>query len=175
MKLNYVIMKKIVCIISLIGFLFTKQNAFSQYTNLDAESLAKQYLDLYTTMNFEKIVKYYDETSIFEDRTTSFFNKNNTYETIVGTDNIVEYLVNGFNKISDINFKIENQYTVGIINYSYGMLNYKYDIGRDGNTKKIEFNLPLAIILTIKDNKIVHHQDIADYNVWSKQYRNQTN
>ena len=154
-------------------FLVIIQSTFSQSESIDNETLATKYLALYTSMNFDEIASYYNESSIFEDPTSSFFSQNSTYEIKTGPDSIIAFLQEGFSKISDISYEIDTKYNVGVVNYTSGILNYKFEISTNGETKKLDFELPLTIILTIKEGKIVHHQDIANYKVWYEQYARQ--
>jgi hypothetical protein len=124
-------------------------------------------------MEFDKMMEYYSDDSIFEDPTMSFFSKDMSYEILKGPKRINSFLKEGFKKITDPDFKIEKQFSVGVIHFYYGIFNYNYNIGKEGEPKIISFSLPLAIILTVRNNKIIHHQDIADYNVWFKQYNEQ--
>jgi limonene-1,2-epoxide hydrolase len=145
----------------------------AQTSDESKEMLVNTYLSLYTSLKFDEMTKYYSDNSIFEDPTMSFFNEDKSYEIITGPKNINTFLKEAFKKITDVSFKIEKQYNAGVIFFYYGTFNYKYDIGKDNNLKIINLSLPLAIILTVKDNKIIHHQDIADYNLWFKQYNQQ--
>jgi hypothetical protein len=141
----------------------------------DASEISSKYLELYTSMRFDEIGVFYTDKSIFEDPTTSFFDPRRKYEIKTGSDDITAYLKKGFEKISNIEFNIEKQYAAGTISFSYGILNYDYMIKVEGKDKTLKIKLPLAIILEIKEGKVIHHQDIADYNEWYQQYKVQLN
>ncbi|MEQ8574742.1 nuclear transport factor 2 family protein [Fulvivirga sp.] len=132
-----------------------------------------KYLTLYTSMKFDELGEYYTDQSIFEDPTMSFFDQTENYVKKTGKEQIVTFLKEGFSKISNIEFDIEKQYSVGVISYYYGILNYDYVINHEGLEKLLKIKLPLAIILEVKDGKVIHHQDIANYYEWHQQYKNQ--
>jgi limonene-1,2-epoxide hydrolase len=137
------------------------------------EEVADKYLVLYTSKQFDAMKGYYTDQSTFQDPTMSFFDQESKYETLKGSDNIIAFLKDGFASISKIDFQVQNNFAVGVINYSYGILKYKYTVDREGKTKVMDIALPLAIILEIKDGKVIRHQDIADYNEYYKQYKEQ--
>ena len=139
----------------------------------NTQETAQKYLALYTSMKFDDIGEYYTDQSIFEDPTMSFFDQAGNYEKKSGREEITTFLKEGFAKISNTQFNIEKEFTVGAISYSYGLLNYDYNVSREGQIKTLRIELPLAIILEVKEGKIIHHQDIADYNEWYRQYKNQ--
>lgn len=140
----------------------------------DVAKIASEYLSLYTSMQFDEIQKFYTEDSIFEDPTMSIFNENGHYETPKGPRNIADFLTKGFNNISDVHFEIKSQYTSGIVAYHQGILHFKSSIGTTKEGNPFRFELPLAIILSIKNGKIIRHQDIADYETWNQQYLSQS-
>lgn len=143
---------------------------------IDAQNkVNEEYLKLYTTKKFKKIAnEYYTEASIFEDPTMSYFAADKSHPVLKGKKQIQDFLEKGFAKISNIKYEIEKSYSAGSISFSYGVIYYDYIAEKkDGTIKKIKFSLPLAITLKFKDGKVIHHQDIADYNVWLKQYNKQ--
>lgn len=149
---------------------------FSSIVNAQTiNEAAEDYLKLYTTKQFKKIAnEFYTDVSVFEDPTMSFFSEDKSYPVSKGKEEIVDFLEKGFAKISSMNYKIENSFTAGSIAYNYGFLHYDYKAEKqDGTIKIVKFKLPLTIILKIKDGKVIHHQDIADYNVWLEQYNKQ--
>ncbi|GFZ93821.1 hypothetical protein GCM10011531_27200 [Aquaticitalea lipolytica] len=167
-------MKHIILKLSIAAILFS--NFVNAQTNNSSDThLGDEYLALYTDLKFDEMMAFYSDDSVFEDPTMSFFSKDLSYEIIKGPKNINAFLKEGFKKITNTEFIIEKQYKVGAIQFYYGTLNYKYNIGKESESKVITFSIPLAIILTIKDDKVIHHQDIADYNIWLKQYNEQLN
>lgn len=149
---------------------------FSSIANAQSINVvARDYLKLYTTKQFQKMEElFYTESSVFEDPTMSFFSADKSHPISKGKKEIVDFLEKGFAKISSMNYKIENSFTAGSIAYNYGVLHYDYEVEKqDGTIKIVKFKLPLTIILKIKGGKVIHHQDIADYNVWLKQYNKQ--
>jgi hypothetical protein len=144
---------------------------------LNAQSnkeVSNDYISIYTDLNFDKLSYYYTEDSIFEDATMSFFTQDYSYQKPIGSKNIILFLKEGFSKISNLKYDIKEQYQVGIISFYYGTIYYDYDIIKNGESKKIKFALPLAIILKIKNGKVIHHQDIVNYNLWKEQYNKQS-
>ncbi|MCB0461155.1 MAG: nuclear transport factor 2 family protein [Flavobacteriaceae bacterium] len=137
------------------------------------KEVSDDYLANYTSLNFDKLCQYYTDDSIFEDATMSYFSQDQSYQKPVGAKNIVSFLKEGFAKISNVNYAIKEQYQAGIMSFYYGTLHYDYEINNGGEPKTIQFNLPLAIVLKIENGKVIHHQDIADYNVWMEQYNKQ--
>jgi len=135
--------------------------------------LGKDYLALYTTKQFDEITKYYNESSVFEDPTTSIFSQNKDYQILTGPKPISDFLKQGFKNVSSINYNIEREYTSGVIHFTYGKLDYESVFKVEGEEREMKFSIYLTIILTIKDGKVVHHQDIVDYATWFQQYRNQ--
>lgn len=137
------------------------------------QEIAEKYLALYTSMKFDELGEFYTDESVFEDPTTSFFDPSGSYEKKLGREDITAFLKDGFAKISNVEFKIEKQFSAGVIFYSYGILNYDYMMNREGKDVLLKIKLPLTIILEFKDGKVIHHQDIADYNEWYSQYKEQ--
>lgn len=139
------------------------------------KNVTNEYLNLYTSKQFKEIAnKYYTDISVFEDPTMSYFAEDKSHPVLKGKKQIQGFLEQGFAKISNIKYEIEKSYSAGSISFNYGILHYDYIAEKkDGTTKKIKFSLPLAITLKFKDGKVIHHQDIADYNAWLKQYNEQ--
>ena len=162
-------MKKII----LIG-LFLSSGLTSVIAQSTEETAAK-YLSFYTTKQFDAIKAYYTDESIFQDATMSFFDQQGKYETLKGSENISAFLKEGFASISEIDYQVQHEYAVGVISYSYGILKYEYVISHEGQQKSLKIELPLAIVLEVKNGKVIRHQDIADYNKWYEQYKAQIN
>lgn len=142
----------------------------AQNSTPELDAVVKEYLSLYTSMNFNELRKFYTEESVFEDPTTSVFDASGNYQKLKGPDNITDFLVKGFAGISDIRFEIQKEYISGVVAFQYGILHYSSTIGITKDGTPFQFELPLAIVLIIKNGKVIHHQDLADYKTWNQQY-----
>lgn len=138
------------------------------------QSIADEYLSYYTASNFDKLEKMYSDESIFEDPTTSAFSPKGDYQKLKGPQQIIPFLKDGFSNVKNAKYTVKEQYTVGVVQYYSGVLKYNSTYNVDGKSTEMKFELPLNIILEIKDRKVVHHTDIANYNVWSEQYNKQS-
>ncbi|MEO9871081.1 nuclear transport factor 2 family protein [Ekhidna sp.] len=134
---------------------------------------AAKYLDMYTSMKFDEIGEFYSDRTIFDDATMSFFGQGRDYAKRTGREDIIAFLKEGFASLSGIEYEIEKSYGVGVVHFTYGILKYTYSPKIEGEIRSLSMELPLAIVLEIKDGKIVRHQDVADYTEWYKQYQSQ--
>jgi len=158
-----------VLFVSLTFFLCKTSHAQSEL------EIGTTYVDLYMSKKFDDIAKeYYSEKSVFEDRTTSFFSEDKSYQVLKGSEQIVSYLKKGFANVKNVTFKIENQYTCGAVHCAKGLIDYDSTFNVKEQPTEMHFSLPLTIMLTIKNGKVIHHLDIADYNKWLEQYRKQS-
>ncbi|MBO6523422.1 MAG: nuclear transport factor 2 family protein [Balneolaceae bacterium] len=145
----------------------------AQNSNTEFDAVVKEYLSLYTRMDFDELREFYTEESVFEDPTTSVFDADGNYQRLKGPDDITAFLVKGFAGMSDICFEIQEEYTSGVVAFQYGILHYSSTIGTTKDGQPFQFDLPLSIVLIIKNGKVIHHQDFADYKTWNQQYVNQ--
>jgi len=136
--------------------------------------IANEYINLYFTVQIEKYGAYFTEETIFEDPTTSLFREDNSHGRPVGKKAVIEFLSRGFEGIFDGEFQLEKKFVSGEFAVFQGNYKYKTKGERLGSEKPyFEFNLPLVTIIRVRDGKVLHHQDYANYEEWGRQYEAQ--
>jgi len=149
------------------GNIHAEENkAFKEATNISKKAMNK-YFAAYFDLDFKRMKKLMHDDISFDDPTARFVFGG---DKIVGKNNVYNAFKKAYASIIEIKqTPIRTIYSsnVGVFEVD---ISYKF---RDGPDKIITINMPLVIILTYQDGKIIEHRDYADYHFFLEQYNDQ--
>lgn len=145
-----------------------KSTPFVDSTAISKEVTSK-YFTAYFNLDFDSMQSMMHDNISFEDPTARFVFGGKKIE---GKTNVYENFKKSYSSIIEM-----NQETIRtIFSSNTGIfeinLTWKFKKGPD---KVITINMPLIIILTVENGKVIEHRDYGDYNYFIKQYSLQIN
>lgn len=171
-------MKKTIILVviwlSMIPYLNSQtENQTNNQTIEDLQKISADYLNHYCNLEVQQLADYYTEESIWEDPTTSHFGPDFNGK-VVGKENILSFLTEQLNSLSYLKVKYTGRFFAGEYAVYQGVWSSKLDGKQVGSQRKlVKIQMPFVVILRIKDGKVIHHQDYADYTTYQMQVMKQ--
>lgn len=135
----------------------------------NTKNITTAYFNAYISLDFEAMKNQVSEDISFNDPTAKLIFGGDLVE---GKTTVFENFKKGYAAIIEMNSEITRTIFSGNIGVFEIELTYKFKAGAD---KIITISkMPLIVILTLKDGKIIEHRDFGDYNIFLKQYSEQT-
>lgn len=148
---------------------------FEQPQEKSTESVAREYLETFYRLDYEKLADFYTEKSLWVDPSTKVVNPDPGYVVpgSVGGARIISDLQTGFAGVFDASYTFERSFYSGGFAVIFGSYNYRiparYFVGLAHSNKIFEFTIPMNTILTIKDGKVLEHREYGDWTSWQRQ------
>ncbi len=132
------------------------------------EKVATEYFKQYFELKFDKMANLMHDSISFADPTAELVFGGKKIE---GKENVLKNFKTAYASITEINPEISRKIFSGNIAIIESIIQWKF-INKQTN-KTFEIEMPLIVILTIKNGKVVKHRDYGDYNYFIKQYNAQ--
>ena len=168
-KINIFLKKQIVVMILLFfvsAMNAQENNAFNKRTALTKE-VATKYFKAYVGLQFDAMKPLVHEAISFEDPTAKLVFEGKKIE---GKQQVFENFKTGYASILEM--KQESIRTIFSSDTGIFEINLTWKLKVD-STKTIRIKMPLIVILTIENGKVIKHRDYGDYNYFIKQYNEQ--
>tara|TARA_R110002049_G_scaffold297504_1_gene486465 strand:+ start:71 stop:601 length:531 start_codon:yes stop_codon:yes gene_type:complete len=173
MKIMIKIEKKSLRKLFFILLTFVSISAFAQKSTIfnDSTSITKEitskYFNAYFNLDFDTMKSIMHDKISFHDPTAKFLFGG---KKVMGKIDVYDNFKKSYAAI--IEMKQKTIRTIFSSNTGVFELNlvYKFNNGPD---QIITIEMPLIVILTVEDGKVIEHRDYADYNYFMEQYNNQ--
>jgi len=136
--------------------------------NTVTKNVTEKYFAAYFDLDFETLKELMHDDISFADPTADLIFHS---EKVIGKDAVYENFKKGYASITEMTqTPIRTIYSSNTGIYE---INIEFKFKEGANI--ISINMPLVIILTIKDGKVIEHRDYGDYNHFLRQYNDQRN
>lgn len=163
-------MKKIILFALVLGFISTNSQAQQKFNESTANTkkIATKYFNTYLDLDFESLRKMMHQNISFEDPTAKHIFGGVKQE---GIENVYKNFKNAYASI--IEMKQKN--LQAFFSSETGVFKFTITWSYRSNqlNKVITVSMPLVIVLTVNDNKVVKHVDYGDYTEYLKQIKQQ--
>jgi ketosteroid isomerase-like protein len=152
----------------LVVFASTAQTKYSKITS-ETERVTKEYIKNYFDFNFDKLKEYMHDSITFQDPTAKFVFSGKLVE---GKETLYKFFTNNYASIHSSEVEIQRE----IVSSGVGIyeINLTWSFANDNPKKEIVIEkMPMVIVLSTKDGKVIQHRDYGDYKVFIQQYENQ--
>lgn len=144
--------------------ILAQENAvFKENTAITREICAK-YFDAYIKLDFESMKEMMHDSISFQDPTAGLIFG---WKKVEGKTNVYE----NFKKSYATIIEMKEDRTRTIFSSNTGvfelMLTWKF---MSAKNREIKINMPLVVVLTVKEGKVIEHRDYGDYNYFVEQY-----
>jgi len=143
-----------------------KSTMFRDSTTICKEVTSK-YFNAYINLEFDTMMPMMHDGISFQDPTAKFVFGGKKIE---GKINVYENFKTSYASI--IKMKQETIRTIFSSNTGLFEINLVWKL-KNGPDKIITINMPLIVVLTIENGKVIRHRDYGDYNYFIEQYNNQ--
>ena len=143
-----------------------KNTTFSDSTNICKEVTSK-YFNAYIDLDFDSMKPLMHDSISFQDPTARFVFGGKKIE---GKSNVYENFKTSYASI--IEMKQETIRTVFSSNTGIFEINLTWKL-KNGPDKIITIDMPLIVVLTVENEKVIKHRDYGDYNYFIEQYNHQ--
>ena len=168
-KINKFLKKEIV-VVTLLFFVSIMNaqdnNEFNKRTALTKE-VATKYFKAYIGLQFDAMKPLVHEAISFEDPTAKLVFGGKKIE---GKQQVFENFKAGYASILEM--KQESIRTIFSSDTGVFEINLTWKL-KVSKTKTIRIKMPLIVVLTIENGKVIKHRDYGDYNYFVKQYNEQ--
>lgn len=130
------------------------------------EQITMDYFQKYLSLNFDELAKLMHQDVSFHDPTANMLMGN---ELAKSKDSVLAYFKTNYT-IYDTHFPITQSFFSGTVGVIQTNLQWKFK-GRQGNI--FQFEMPLVVVLTVKDGKVIEHRDYGDYRIFIAQMEKQ--
>lgn len=142
------------------------QASFTESTSL-TEQITTKYFEDYFNLDFDAMEDNMHDDISFHDPTAELIMGSKLVE---GKVNVYENFKKSYASI--IEMKQESIRTIFSSNTGIFEIIIKWKLNA-GPDKEVAIEMPLIIVLTIKDGKVIEHRDYGDYNFFMEQYQSQ--
>ncbi|HRH43643.1 MAG TPA: nuclear transport factor 2 family protein [Pyrinomonadaceae bacterium] len=161
-------MKKyaIILILLLTAFAANAQqkNPFQEKTEV-AQVIATQYFNHYMAIDWDKLGALMHDDITFDDVTAELlFGEKKP----VGKENVLKNFRDTFVAITNMTPKLTRTFFSGSIGVFEMDLSFSFKNRQNGITT---ITMPLVVVITVKDGKVISHRDYGDYREYLKQLR----
>ncbi len=143
-----------------------KNTVFKDNTSICKEVTSK-YFNAYMNLEFDSMLAMMHDSISFEDPTARFVFGGKKIE---GKVSVYDNFKESYATIIEM-----NQKTIRTI-FSSNTGIFEIDLVwklKNGPDKIITINMPLIVVLTVENGKVITHRDYGDYNYFIEQYNNQ--
>ena len=140
--------------------------SFSETTSI-TKKITVKYFSNYFKLDFDAMKDNMHDDISFHDPTAELIMGTRLVE---GKTNVYESFKKNYATIIEMKqepIRTIFSSTTGIFEV---IIKYKF---KDGPEKIVAIEMPLIVVLTVKDGKVVEHRDYADYNYFIEQYNTQ--
>jgi len=140
--------------------------SFSEATSITKKITVKYFSD-YFKLDFDAMKDNMHDDISFHDPTAELIMGTRLVE---GRTNVYESFKKNYAAIIEMKqepIRTIFSSTTGIFEI---IIKYRFN---DGPDKMITIEMPLVVVLTVKDGKVIEHRDYADYNYFIEQYNTQ--
>ena len=148
-------------------FNYSQSNSMFKDSTSLSKDVTTRYFNAYMNLDFKSMKLVMHDSITFYDPTAKLVFGGNK---IKGKTKVYEYFLNSYASI--IEMKQSTIRTIFSSNTGVFELNFVYKF-KNGSGQIFTIDMPLIVILTIKNGKIIEHRDYADYNYFMKQYNQQ--
>ncbi|MGD9587709.1 MAG: nuclear transport factor 2 family protein [Pyrinomonadaceae bacterium] len=161
-------MKKIVLIVALLVGALSAQGQSAkafQDTTAATQDVAAKYFQQYMAIDWEKLGPLMHDEISFEDPTAEMLFGG---KRPVGKANVLKNFREVFVSITNMTPKLTRTFASGNIAVFEMDLSFSFRNNQNGITT---ISMPLVVVLTVKDGKVVKHRDYGDYREYLSQLR----
>jgi len=143
-----------------------KSTTFNDSTTI-CKGVTSKYFNAYIDLDFDTMMSFMHDGISFQDPTARFVFGGKKVE---GKINVYENFKKSYASI--IEMKQETIRTIFSSNTGIFEINLVWAL-KNGPDKLITINMPLIVVLTIENGKVIEHRDYGDYNYFIEQYNHQ--
>ena len=122
-----------------------------------ALSVGEQYFDAYIARDWDRLAPMLADDVTFQDTTAQYVFGGEKHE---GKDPLLAFFRKGYSGISRMEFDLDRRFGSSDNAIFEGTLDWAVDMG---GGRIVSASMPMVVILTIHDGKVVKHRDYADY------------
>ena len=164
-------MKKNIFLTLVLGLLFVSINSKAQQkfkeNTATTKEITTKYFTRYLSLEFESLKELMHQDISFQDPTAKYIFGDTKH---LGKKNVYENFKKAYAAILEMkSSNLESFFSsnVGVFKFT---ITWSY---KNRMNKVITVNMPLVVILTIENNKVVKHEDYGDYTKYLKQIKQQ--
>lgn len=141
-----------------------QKNPFNETTAV-TQDVAVKYFDLYMAMDWEKIGLLMHDDITFEDPTAQllFGEKKPS-----GKENVLKNFREGYASLTNMTPKLTRTFFSGNTGVFEMDLSFSFKNRQNGIST---IQMPLVVVITVKDSKVISHRDYGDYREYLKQLK----
>lgn len=167
-RTNIKILTFFICLICFSNSSIAQQ--FKQFNDSTAntKSITTSYFKAYMDLDFDAMKKWMHKDISFEDPTSKYIFGSSKH---VGKENVYQNFKNDYSSIIEVKKNnIESFFSsnTGVFKFN---ISWSY---KDANNNIVDIkNLPIIVVLTVENNKVIKHVDYGDYNLFISQITQQ--
>lgn len=144
--------------------LLAQENTVFKENTAITREISTKYFDAYIKLDFESMKEIMHDSISFQDPTAKLIFEG---EKVNGKSNVYENFKKSYATILEM--KTDTTRTIFSSNTAVFelILTWKFKSAKD---REIEINMPLVVVLTVKEGKVIEHRDYGDYNYFVEQY-----
>jgi len=153
-----------IALILLSTSIYAQKNTQFRDSTAICKEVTSKYFNAYINLDFETMKSIMHDNISFQDPTAKFMFEGIKVE---GKINVYENFKKSYSSI--IEMKQETIRTIFSSNTGIFEVNFVWKF-KNGPDQVITINMPLIVILTVENGKVIEHRDYGDYNYFIEQY-----